>query len=255
MFEPVKAGFGQYMARFYADLAPTTRAMEEFVGRGVGRSIMWAPGRMVDAAEDMLSLYAREKPESGPVRPFSLPIMFVAMAKDYAPTGREFTRQLADAEWVTLPGDEKGRTFRLRTVAADIRTQVVIVAADEPTARSIAAQLALYLDSTEGRRFAAPFHFAGEAMDWPVLIESPDVPAIAVQTDAKNLTLLALDITLKATLPLLSAPKPGEPNDGRGVPGSDDPAGYPVVNVVHGAQFEAPEYPVEASPGTWRVGE
>lgn len=255
MFEPVKAGFGQFMSRFYGDLVATTRPMEEFVARGVGRSVMWAPGRMVDAAEEMLSLYAREEPESGPAKPFALPIVFVAMAKDYTPTGRDFTRQVADREWVTIPGDEKNRVFRLRTVAADIRAQVVIAAMDEPTARSIAAQLVLHLESTDGRRFPAPFQFAGDTLDWPVVIETPDVIGVAVPTDTKNLTLLALDMTLKATVPLFDAPKVGEANDGQGVPGTNDPAGYPVVQAIYGTQFETPEYAPESVLGTWQVGE
>lgn len=254
MFQPVKAGFGQFMARFYAELVATTRPLEEFIARGVAKSIMWAPGRMVDAAEEMLSLYAREAPDAGPIKPFELPVMFVAMAKDYTPTGRDFTRQLADRDLVMLPEDAKGRAFGLRTVAADIRTQVVIAAMDEPTARSLAAQFALYLDTTDARRFGARFEFAGEAMDWPVVIESPDVPAIAVQTDAKNLTLLAMDLTLRATLPLLDAPKPGQPNDGRGTPGTSDPAGYPLVNLIAGEWCGHTTDSPEASIGTWSVG-
>lgn len=100
MFEPVKAGFGRYMARFYADLIATTRPLEEFVTRGAGKAIMWAPGRMVDAAEEMLSLYARDNIEPGPTKPFSMPIIFVAMAKDYVPSGRDFTR-LQPAQRIT----------------------------------------------------------------------------------------------------------------------------------------------------------
>lgn len=255
MFEPVKVGFGQFMAGFYAGLVPTTRPMEEFVARGLGKSVMWAPGRMVDAAEEMLSLYARDNVNGTPTKAFELPVVFVAMAKDYTPTGREFTRQAADREWVTIPDDDKGRIFRLRTVAADIRAQVVIAAADEPTARSIAAQFALYLDATDRRRFPAPFEFAGLPMDWPVTVETPEVPAVAVQGDAKNLTLLAADLTLKATVPLFDAPKPGDPNDGLGVPGTDDPAGYPAVQVVTGEQFRLPEQLPGSVPGQWQVTE
>lgn len=255
MFEPVKLGLGQYMGRFYADLVPTTRAMEAFVARGLGKSVMWAPGRMVDAAEEMLSLYAREEPDTGITRPFELPVVFVAMAKDYTPSGRDFTRQVGDAQMVTIPGDSEARVFGLKSIAADIRAQVVIAAGDEPTARSIAAQLALHIDSVGGRRFAAPFAYAGEAMDWPVVIESPDVAAVNVATEAKNLTLLAMDLTLRATVPLFSAPRAGEPNDGKGVPGTPDPAGFPVVRTVYGAEYAAPELAPTPTLGTWQVGD
>ncbi|MBX3714076.1 MAG: hypothetical protein KF800_19100 [Lysobacter sp.] len=253
MFEPVKAGFGRYMACFYADLIATTRPLEEFVTRGAGKAIMWAPGRMVDAAEEMLSLYARDNIEPGPTKPFSMPIMFVAMAKDYVPSGRDFTRQIGDRVDIALPGDEKGRNFKLRTIAADIRAQVVIAAMDEPTARSLAAQFALHLDSAAGRRFKAPFSFAGEELNWPVQIESPDVQAIAVPSGAKNLTMLAIDIVLRATVPLIDAPKLGDANDGQGVPGTTDPAGYPVVNLIAGTQYEQPDYAPDSEIGNWSV--
>jgi len=255
MFEPVKAGFGQYMARFYGELIATTRSLEEYVARGVGKSIMWAPARMVDAAEDMLSQYARANLEDGPTKPFALPIMFVAMAKDYVPSGRDFTRQLADKVDIVLPGDPKNRNFRLRSVAADIRAQVVIAAMDEPTARSLAAQFILHLDSTDGRRFKAPFTFAGETLDWPVVIESPDVQALQVPNETKNLTMLAIDVTLRATVPVIDAPKPGDANDGQGVPGTEDPAGYPVVQLISGTEFGTPEYAPGSEIGTWSVGQ
>lgn len=255
MFEPVKDGFGRYMGRFYSDLIPTTRPLEEFVVRSAGKAIMWAPARMVDAAEEMLKLYARDDIEPGATKPFSMPIMFVAMAKDFMPSGRDYTRQLGDKVDVALPGDDKDRNFKLRTVAGDIRAQVVIAAMDEPTARSLAAQFTLHLDSTEGRRFTAMYSFAGEVLSWPVQIESADVQAIAVPTDAKNLTMLAIDLMLRATVPLIDAPKPGDANDGQGVPGTPDPAGYPVVKLIVGTQFEKPDYAPGSEIGTWSVGE
>ena len=66
---------------------------------------------------------------------------------------------------------------------------------------------------------------------------SPEVPQtrvywVAVQTEAKNLTILAVDVTLKAEVPLFDAPTEDEPNDGQGVPGTDDPSGYPLVTRV-----------------------
>ena len=255
MFEQVKAGFGQYMARFYGELVATTRPMEEYVGRGVGKSVMWAPARMVDAAEEMLSLYARDNLNGGPTKPFDLPIMFVAMAKDYVPAGRDFTRQLAERQSIAIPGDDKARVFGLRTVAADIRTQVVIAAMDEPTARSLAAQFILSVDSTDGRRFMSRYSYAGEEMEWPAVIESPDVQAVQVPHEAKNLTLLAIDLTIKATVPLFDAPKVGEANDAQGVPGTNDPAGYPVIAAIFGTEFKTGDYAPGGEIGTWSVGE
>jgi len=122
--------------------------------------------------------------------------------------------------------------FGLRAAAGDVRTQIVILATDEPSAKSLAAQFLLFLDATPNRRFEAAFKFAGMSTDWPVQIDSPDVSAQAITTEAKNLTVLAIDISLRVEIPLFSAPKEGEPNDGKGVPETDDPAGYPVVGHI-----------------------
>lgn len=233
MLEPVKVAFGGYMRDFYAGIVPTTKPLEAYVARGLAKSIVWAPSRMVDSAEDMLSSWQRNDTDDAVTRPTNLPVMIVAMARDYSPTGRDYTRQMAESVMITFPGDVKERVFGVRTMAGDIRAQIAIFASDEPTARSIAAQFLLFIDSTQNRRFTASYRFAGMDMDWPVQLEAPDSPAMSIQTDAKNLTILAIDITLKAEIPLFDAPAAGQPNDGRGIAGDkDDPAGYSLVVQV-----------------------
>lgn len=229
MFEPVKAGLGSFLRDYYAEVVPTTRPLEEFVARGFPRCVAWAPSRMVDTAEEMLAQWQRNDTHEGATRPPKLPVILVAVARDWVPATRDFTTQVADPVDVTFPHDAKRRLFRMRTVAGDIRTQAVIFASDEPTARSLAAQLALFLDSPSRRRFPAAYPFAGLEHAFPAQIEVPDNPAMSIETGNKNLTAVAVNLTLKVTVPLFMAPKPGEPNDGKGVPGTDDPAGYPLV--------------------------
>lgn len=233
MFEPIKVGFGQYMVGFYNSLVPTTQSMPEFIGRGAAKAMAFAPSRMVDAAEEMLASWQRNDTDSSDTRPAKLPAVLVAMAQDYVPTGRDYTRQIADSMPTIIPADAKARAFGLRTVAGDIRAQILIVAADEPTARSIASQFHLFLDAVPNRRFHYSHTFAGATTDWPVQIEAPDSPAIAIKTDVKNIVMLAIDLILKAQIPLYDAPAVGQPNDGKGIPGTDDPAGYPLVNQVN----------------------
>ncbi|WNB74546.1 hypothetical protein [Methylomonas koyamae] len=232
MFEPLKVGVGEYLTGFYGTLVATTHPMQEYVQRGVAKSIAWAPSRMVDAAEDMLAAWQRNDTDSATTRPAKLPVILVAMDQSYTPTGREFARQIADSVKVIMPGDAKQRLFGLRTVFGDIRTQLVFAAADEPTARSLVAQFLNFMDAVPNRRFGYSTVFAGISEDWVATIESPDIPAIAIRTGQKNVVMLAVDITLKAQIPLYNAPKAGEPNDGKGVPGTADPAGYPVVIEV-----------------------
>lgn len=228
MFEPVKVGFGQFMGRFFATLRPTTQQMQEYVQREAKKAIMWAPGRMVDAAEDMLGSYLKADVEheqvQKPYRMSRLPVVIVAMAKDHSASGRDYTRQVADPEWIIMPDDPLKRLFKVQTVAADLRIQVAVFAHDEPSARSIAAQFQLFLDRTENRAFTSPVTFAGVLSQWPAQFETPEAPAVSIQTEAKNLTILVMDLTIKATIPLFEAAPDAGPNDG-----TQSPFGFPVV--------------------------
>ncbi|MCK9394213.1 MAG: hypothetical protein M0Q44_01315 [Methylobacter sp.] len=233
MLEPVKIGLGWYMAGFYSYLVPTTKAMPEFLARGLPLSMVWATTGMIDKAGEMLAAWQRNDTDNAATHPAKLPVIIVAIARDAIPTGRDFTRQIADSMPAIIPGDVKERNFGLRTIAGDIRAQIVVFAAEEPTARSIAQQFCLYMDTISGRRFYADYTFAGVTEGWPVQVESVDAPFISTPTDVKNVVYMACDLTLKATIPLFDAPKVGDPNnDGQGIPETADPAGYQVVREV-----------------------
>ena len=238
MFKPLKSGLEAYLGGFYQALVADTKPLEEFVTRGFYQCFAWAPSRMVDKADEMLDLWQRHQTATAPTTqaplpPSKLPVVIVGMARDHIPTGRDFTKQLAVSEYVVLPGDAKGRIFGLRTSAADIRCQLAIFAADIWTARSLAAQLLDFLDIPQNQRFMAAYTFASIASQWPVGIETPEVPAQSIESVSRNLAILAVDIMLKATVPLFDAPADSDPNDGRGTTGNpNDPSGYPSVQVV-----------------------
>ncbi|MER2514268.1 MAG: hypothetical protein ABTQ25_17945 [Nitrosomonas ureae] len=233
MFQPVKKAFGVYMGKYYAGIVPTTKSLHEFIARGLPKSVVWAPSRMVDAVEDMLAAWQREDDDNTPTNPVDMPVIIIAVAEDYVPSGRDYTRQISEEAFFTFPDDAKERAFKLQAVAGDIRAQIVFAAHDEPTAKSLASQFLLFIDSAPNRRFDAQYTFAGFVDMWPVQIESTDSPAMAIKTDAKNLTVLAVDLTLKVSTPLFKAPAENEPNDGKGTPGDPlDPSGYPVVDQV-----------------------
>lgn len=253
MLQPIKIALGEYLARYYGSVVATTKPLESFVTRGVAKSVLWVPARMIDAAEEMLALLMRTDLNGAPTKPPELPAILVAMSKDYTPTGRDYTRQVADNVNIIIPGDPKERLFGLRAAAGDIRVQVVIFATDEPSARSLAAQFMLFLDGTDNRRFDATYHFAGQNTDWPVQIESPENLAISVATDAKNLTILAIDFMLHASIPLFDAPAEGIPNDGQGVPGTADPAGYQTVQLISGTSLDVLDADGGDVLGTWSV--
>ena len=59
MSEEVKAAFGGYMGAYYHSLVPRTKSMQEYITRGLATSIVLAPSRMVDLAEEMLAAWQR----------------------------------------------------------------------------------------------------------------------------------------------------------------------------------------------------
>lgn len=243
MFEPIKVGIGQWLGRAHAELWPTTVPMHEFCRRPSHEALAWAPGRMIDTAEDMLAAWARSDATSTenkrPYKPIKLPVIIAAMARDHVPTGHDYTRAMTVPEWVVIPTDTHERVYQLRTSTADLRVQVCIFSHDEPTARSIAAQLQMFIQAN--RRFSYVHDFDGIQTSWPVALESDDIPAMNVPTDAKNMTVLALDLTLRATVPMFKAPDPGHPNDGKPAP-----AGWPVIQQVRidaqAKQFVMPDW-------------
>lgn len=255
--DPIKEGFGRFLHGFHSQLIADTKALREFATRDFSKAAVWAPGRMVDQVDDMLASWRKNDTSQAAQPKTLLPIMIVAMVKDFVAAPPEFGRGGSDPLDVTISADPKGRVFKMRTVTADIRTQVVIVAADDPTARSIAMQLHAYTAAIGNRRFAAIYRLAGLNEKWPVVFELPDLMAPAMPTEQKNLTILAADLTLRATVPMLTAPKSTQPNDGQGQgtnmddpfgPGYD-PSGYLVVSAVEGWNY--PPQVGAPSIGNW----
>lgn len=231
MFDQVQVGLGNFLHRFYDDLIPTTKQLKEYKRRGFPYCFVFAPSRMVDQAELMLQAWFNNDTSGKPTTPPKLPVVICAISKDYIPTGRDFSFQIADRMNVIIPEDKRERIFGVKTICADVRAQFAICAADVATAKSIAAQLSLFLDSPSHRSFDAIYNFAGIDIPYPCQIESPDSPASNIETGGKNVTMLAFDIILKCTIPLYDAPDEDEPNDGKG--DEETPNGYPVVQEIH----------------------
>lgn len=231
--KPVEQAIGRWLGVYFSQLVPLTPAMDAYCARPLERAIAFVPGRMVDSAQEMLNLWTRNDSKGGPTTPADMPVILVAVAQDMTTTGRDYTIQVADPVKCSIPDDPKERVFELRTSSMDYRVQLLFCAHDPDTARALAAQFALFVDTPRHKTLQAVWRFAGIDTEWPVKLESPDVAAMRIQTEAKNLTMLALDGTLKATIPLYRAPGAGEPNDGKGSGTKEDPHGFPVVSVMN----------------------
>lgn len=250
---PIKEAFGRYMGAFYGQIIGNTQFVSEFAGRGLAKSIAWAPGRMIDQVEDMLTAW-RKNDTSGEVdaTPF-LPVMIVAMEKGFAPAPMDFTRSIADEVDVMIPADPLQRMFKMRAVAADMRCQVAIMAPDDASAKSLAMQLHLWANQSVNRRFYARYPLAGLMEPWPVVLETPDLHAVSIPPaeGVKNLTILTVDFQMRATIPMLISPANTAPNDGKGQGTDTDPHGYLVVVRAEGKTGPHPDVVM----GTWAKGQ
>lgn len=200
----IKEGFARYVSEYVRSLAATTPAMVEYLKRDMSAAVLFVPARMIDSANEMLASYRRMTPEdSVPGNSAKLPVILVAMGKDYSPVRGDISRQLPHPVWVTLPQDDQGRVFKMRQSQGDRRAQLLFVASDEPTARSLANQFCLWISGA--RRFYSNYQFAGFEHHWPVMIENPDTMVSNAGGEEKNLTMLVADINLIETIPIFQA--------------------------------------------------
>lgn len=221
---PLKEAFAVYMRRWYDGLFVDTQAMQQLVDRGFTTSCMWAPARLVDKAEEMLAAYQKND-NNVQGKNLMFPIVLMGMAKDYTPVSAEWGRQVG-RQLVRL--EEGGSVYGYRQAMFEKRMQIVVIAGEEATANSLAAQFCLFVGEVPNRRFLASHVFGQYDLDMPVTIETPDIQFMDVETGNKNITILAADLMLKVQTPYLDAPRPGEPNDGT----ANNPPGYEVVGEI-----------------------
>lgn len=223
---PPKLAFAEYMARWYQTVYGDTRATEEFAQRGAGKAIKLVSGRMIDDVQAMLESYQRDQQDEHG-KNSKLPIVFVALARDYTTTGGDWGGRQVSRRMVRLEDTASASVYGLRLAMHDVRAQVVVMAADEGSARSLAAQLGLFVGDIANRRFIARHEFGQYTIPAPIVIENPDLMFGSAGT-SKTMTILLADLTLKVSTPYLDAPKPGEENDGS----TNNPPGYRTVTDV-----------------------
>lgn len=241
MLQEVKEGLGRYMGAYFDQLVPTTKAMRDYVQRELKRSIVWGAGRQVDSADDMLESYRKNDNTGQPGISSTLPIIIITLARDMIPA-LEWGRNQGNPFDVIFPEDPKGRVFKLRTIHGETRAQVVFIAADEPTARSMAMQFALFVSEFSRRRFRNDYRFAGFDFQWPTMIETPDIFQNHSPNEQKNICILSQDLTLRLSVPLIYAPRDPDLSDGKGSTDANglDPSGFGVVTSVVAQEIAFP---------------
>ncbi len=224
-FVQQQIAFGEYLVRWFASVYADTPALVAFKARPAAEAMKFAPSRMIDAAQDMLEQY--RKNENGPAgASTNLPVILIATDEDYLGTGADWGGHHTERKLVQIL--EGGSWYGHRQLMHDRRFQIVIAANEGDTAKSLAAQLSWHFKQLENRYMDAIYHFGQYKVPAPIQLETNRIDWMQVKLDnVKNLKMLAADITIKCTVPLLDAPAPGEPNDGT----TNEPPGYPLVQV------------------------
>ena len=203
-----KAAFGELMGRFYASLRGTTPALREYASRGLIRSIAFAKDRTIDDVESMIATWRENRNLAGstPTTAF-IPMILVTVERGFMVTGSDFASPITDTMTVALNAEKPHELVGVQTIIYDQKAQIVIIAADHPTARGIAAQFTLFLANVDNRRFYASYADPyGNEIKMPCVLESPEVFPMIGNPDQKNMTVIIFDTTWKESVPYFSLP-------------------------------------------------
>ena len=245
MFLPVKVALGEYMGRFKQSFAVThndTDAVQEFVSRPLKRSIVFAPSRMIDAIEEILSAWRKNTNVDGqPQSTAFLPVMAVAIARDYTPASPSQGMMLGDAIDIKIPNFSDNRNLKLELMRGQLRVQVVVIAADESTAKSLMARFCHFVRRYDNRGFDAIYSLAGFNEVWFNAWDSQDIYPSAVTIAQTNLAIQKVDLLLNIAIPMVYGAASGQPNSGIGTGTPSDPFGLPVLTQINMGQLNMSE--------------
>ncbi|WP_186083649.1 hypothetical protein [Burkholderia gladioli] len=229
---PLDVGLGEFLCRWYAQLIPDTPQMAEFVARGAAQSIGFVPGRMIDKVEDMIAEYRKNDNNGTPGLSSALPVVLVAISKDFNPAPPEWGQSIGSAIWVTSPDDPEQRAFKVQLSFNEYRAQLAFVSPEAHSVHSLATQFNAFTQPGNafggGRRFPVIYEFAGFGNTFNAVLEAVDIAAVAQHPEQSNLSITVADIMIRLTVPLFRAPGATEPTDGKPAP-----SGYPLVTSVN----------------------
>ncbi len=224
MNEPLKNGINRWLLDYYRSVVPQTNGVQEFSQRGLANSIVWAPGRMIDQAEKIVSAWSKDEATAVTEGRPSLPVIVVALGRETEPARSDRPKPISTPQYIRLR--EGGPVYQLRTLPVEYRCQIIFIAQDSATSESLGNQLRLHTEAH--KNFSATHELAGVSDDWNVRVDMTDQPLVAIDTEAKNLSIHAFDCSLSTILPYVNAPSDGDLNDGSAA----DVPGYPVTTDV-----------------------
>lgn len=238
--DPMCIAVGQYLCRFMFSLKPLTVSLKEFKKRineeDVGRSVIYAPARLIDKVEESLDLYLANDPGMGQAsRSAKFPVVLYGFSKDLMPTGRDYTLDIVEPVPIILPDDPKQRVFHLSQVTNDVEYQIIFFANDVQTCMAMATQFNMFVQRIENHRMNSVYHFAGQALEFPIQLDNFKIGFSNVTPEGiKNLTVYRTEgLILKVTIPIFDYPLNSSPDsDQQGDDTYDNPSGYRTVTSI-----------------------
>lgn len=213
LLTPLEAGLGDYMGSFYAGLVGTTPALQEFAARGLAKSIVRVPGRMVDDVQTQLEEWRKNDNEKSNATPAGkpsltsrLPVILLGVAKDFTPVMADWGVAVGTAINVVNPADPQERMYKLRVSVNEYRAQAVIIAPEAATAHDLAMQFHLHANGAAGRRFKHYHEHDGQSHAFDAVLEQIDLGAMDAKPEQKNLTILIVDMNIRAAIPIFQTP-------------------------------------------------
>lgn len=245
LFLPIKIALGEYMARYKQSFAVTyndSQAVEDFSTRHLAKSIVYAPSRMGDAVEEILSLWRKNTNDD--VKPQStafLPVVIVAIARDYTPLSPSHGMMLGDAIDVKIPNYPDERSLKLEVIRGQLRVQVVVIASEDSSTKSLMARFCHFVRSYDNRGFDAVYNLAGFNESWFNTWDSQDIYPQSIPIAQTNLAIQKVDLLLNIAIPMVYGAASGQPNSGIGTGTPNDPFGYPVLTQINMGQINMPD--------------
>lgn len=201
--ERFQRAWGVLLSRFRKWALADTADTKHWKTRPIKEAIHACAGRMIDDAEAMLDQYRRnDNVKDTPGSTALLPVMLTAF--EPMPTIPDASSVRGIPYWldIQVPTDPDLTTARLRTIPTAIRAQVAFFTATPHAAFSLASQFCAFLTDEYDRQLPIVCDLGGGITDtWQLTVLDNTLFPSRVPTEAKNLTIITVDVTLAGLIP------------------------------------------------------
>lgn len=200
--EAFQKSWGNVLKDFREWLLPDTADLIHWKTRPLKEAIAACPSRMVDDAEVMLSEWRKNQNSNDTGMTSFLPVMLTAFDSVPSPPDASSIRGVPDWMPVVLPQDPQKRMVRMRTIPIAVRAQIAVFTDNPHSALMFTSQFCAYLTSETKRVMELTVNVGDGITDSCelVVLDNSLYPS-KVSTEAKNLTIFTVDVTLNGVIP------------------------------------------------------